>query len=118
MKQKLQRKKPVKGQSEMKASTQSVGPESQAPVAEAKPEPQAVPTVVHGPPPPELVAAAARGEPSIRFVEEYKEAITILRDEKGFTFREIAEWLGEEFHIEADHNAVWRVYTRVFLRAS
>jgi hypothetical protein len=34
-----------------------------------------------------------------------------LRDEKRFTFREIAEWL-LEYGIECDHNSVYREYTK------
>ncbi len=59
-----------------------------------------------------MVAEAARGEANPRLVEDYVEAIGILRDEKRFTFREIAEWLKDRFGIEADHNAVYRAYTK------
>lgn len=62
-------------------------------------------------PPPEIVAQAAAKAAAPRLVEDYIEAIRILRDKK-FTFREIAEWLGKEFDIEADHNSVWRAYTK------
>ena len=43
---------------------------------------------------------------------DYIEAIEILRNEKRFTFREIAQWLTKRFGIEADHNAVYRAYTK------
>jgi hypothetical protein len=112
MKQKSKQKKLQKGQSELKASTQSAGLESPPPAAEVKPEPQPVPNVVRGYAPPEVVAEAAREEPNVRLVADYREAIAVLRDEKGFTFREIAEWLAKNFDIEADHNAVWRAYTK------
>jgi hypothetical protein len=46
-----------------------------------------------------------------RILEDYVDAIRILR-EKKFTFREIAEWLKEHFDIPADHNSVWRAYTK------
>ena len=62
-------------------------------------------------PDPELVARAAAEEPAPRLLEDYMDAITILR-EKEFTFREIAEWLNKKFSIQADHNSVWRVYTK------
>lgn len=62
-------------------------------------------------PHPELVARAAAEAAAPRLLEDYIEAIRILRDKK-FTFREIAEWLGKEFGIEADHNSVWRAYTK------
>ncbi len=62
-------------------------------------------------PDPEIVARAAAQEAAPRVLEDYCEAIKILR-EKKFTFREIAEWLEKEFGIEADHNSVWRAYTK------
>ena len=45
----------------------------------------------------------------MRLVADYREAIAILRDEKGFTFREIAEWFRER-GFETDHSAVYRAY--------
>ncbi len=63
-------------------------------------------------PPPEFVAEMARGEPNVRLIADYTEAIEILRDEKRFTFREIAQWLTDKFGIQADHNAVYRAYTK------
>jgi hypothetical protein len=62
-------------------------------------------------PDPELVAQAAALAPAPRVLEDYIDAMRILRDKK-FTFREIAEWLEEEFDIKADHNSVWRAYTK------
>lgn len=62
-------------------------------------------------PDPALVARAAAEEPAPRLLEDYLDAIEILRG-KEFTFREIADWLKEKFHIQADHNSVWRVYTK------
>jgi hypothetical protein len=59
-----------------------------------------------------VVLQAAREEPNVRLVEDYVDAIRILREEKRFTFREIAEWLTQNFCIEADHNAVYRAYTK------
>jgi hypothetical protein len=112
MKQKPKQKKPQKGIGEVQAGAPSASRESQPPAAEVKSEPQPVPTEVQGYAPPEVVAEAARGEPNVRLVADYREAITVLRDEKGFTFREIAEWLESNFGIEADHNAVWRAYTK------
>lgn len=66
----------------------------------------------HELPPPDYVAEMARGESSPRVLADYTEAINILKDEKRFTFREIADWLRERFGIEADHNAVYRAYTK------
>lgn len=62
-------------------------------------------------PDPSLVAQAAAEAFAPRVLEDYIEAIQTLRDKK-FTFREIAQWLSEKFGIQADHNSVWRVYTR------
>jgi hypothetical protein len=111
MTKKLNPKKPRKGQRELKRSTQSAGPESESAAAVAKPEPQPVRTVILDYPPPEHVVEMAMAEPNIRLISDYNEAIRILRG-KGFTFREIAEWLGEKFDIKADHNAVYRAYTK------
>jgi hypothetical protein len=62
-------------------------------------------------PPPDVLAEAARREVNRKALDEYSEAISVLRDEKGFSFREIAEWLTEN-GVEADYNAVYRVYTK------
>jgi hypothetical protein len=62
-------------------------------------------------PHPELVARAAAEASAPRVLEDYNEAISILRDKK-FTYREIAEWLTEHFGIPADHNSVWRAHTK------
>jgi len=62
-------------------------------------------------PDPEVVARAAAEAPAPRVLEDYNQAIEILRDKK-FTFREIAEWLNKKFNIQADHNSVWRAYTK------
>jgi hypothetical protein len=60
------------------------------------------------PAPPDVVFADAEQEADRRQLREYSDSIRLLR-EKGFTFREIAEWL-HDYGIEADHNAVYRVY--------
>ena len=62
-------------------------------------------------PDPEIVARAAAEAAAPRVLEDYIDAIETLRDKK-FTFREIAEWLGQQFGIHADHNSVWRAYTK------
>src|SRR5579864_241082 len=71
-------------------------------------EPVTSPTVI-GPPPPDVVLQWAGEEPDYRTLGEYADSIGILR-EKGFSYREIADWLSEH-GIEADHNAVYRAYT-------
>ena len=62
-------------------------------------------------PDPDEVARAAAEACAPRVLEDYIEAIETLRDKK-FTFREIADWLGKKFSIQADHNSVWRAYTK------
>lgn len=58
-----------------------------------------------------LILVAAMGEPIKRPLADYHNAIRVLRDEKKLTFREIAEWL-DQFNVTADHNAVYREYTK------
>ncbi len=62
-------------------------------------------------PPPEALLERARGEPNRKLLLEYSEVIHTLRNEKGFSFREIAEWLTDN-GVDADYNAVYRVYTK------
>jgi hypothetical protein len=52
----------------------------------------------------------AEQEPNHLDLDEYWQVIAKLR-EKGLTFREIAEWLAER-NVHADHNAIYRVYTK------
>ncbi len=61
--------------------------------------------------PGDLMADLAQREAPRRLLTEYERAISVLRDEKHFTFREIAEWLGEH-GVDTDHNAVYRAYAR------
>ena len=61
-------------------------------------------------PPPEVLFQQAEQEPDFRALSAYVDSIRMLRD-KGFSYRDIAEWLSER-GIEADHNAVYRVYTK------
>jgi hypothetical protein len=67
---------------------------------------------VDEPCPPHMVLEAALGELIRRPLAEYADAIQVLRNEKKFTFREIAEWL-KDFNVAADHNAVYREYTKL-----
>ena len=62
-------------------------------------------------PPPEYLLEQALGEPNRKLIQDYRETINVLRDEKGFSFREIAAWLTEK-GVEADYNSVYRVYTK------
>jgi TusA-related sulfurtransferase len=75
---------------------------------------EAVPNVPVTPlecPPPEVLLREAMAEPDRRLIEEYDETIRVLRDDKQFTFREIAEWLNQH-GVECDHNSVYREYTK------
>lgn len=65
----------------------------------------------NSPPPPEMLYEMAKGEEDRRILDEYIGAIQVLRDEKRFSFREIAEWLSGN-GVETDHNAVYRAYLR------
>ena len=61
-------------------------------------------------PPPDALLRQAEEEPNYRDLSEYCPVIATLRG-KGFSYREIAEWLSER-GVELDHNAVYRLYTR------
>jgi hypothetical protein len=65
-------------------------------------------------PPPDLVLHEAEQEPNRCFLRDYVDAIRTLRG-KGFSFRQIAEWLGDR-GVTADHNGVYREYRRTFVR--
>ena len=60
--------------------------------------------------PPDMLLKRAEQEPARRTLADYNAVIRALRNEKNFTFREIAEWL-KDYNVEADHNAVYREYT-------
>ena len=61
--------------------------------------------------PPEILERLASEESTQRSLVPYRSVIRILRNEKKFTFREIAEWLSN-YNVEADHNTVYREYTK------
>jgi len=61
-------------------------------------------------PPPDALLREAEEEPNYRDLSEYCPVIATLRG-KGFSYREIAEWLSER-GVELDHNAVYRLHTR------
>src|ERR1017187_3139735 len=60
-------------------------------------------------PPPHFLLEQAEKESNRKLLQDYRETITVLRHDKGFTFREIAEWLTQN-GVAADNNAVYRVY--------
>jgi hypothetical protein len=58
---------------------------------------------------PQQLRAEAEKEPSRRGLVDYSEAIRVLKEDKSFSFREIAAWL-QQRGMNTDHNAVWRAY--------
>jgi hypothetical protein len=46
-----------------------------------------------------------------QLLADYADTIKVLRDEKRFSFREIAEWL-QGYGVDCDHNSVYREYTK------
>lgn len=51
------------------------------------------------------------GESDRRILDDYTGVIRVLKDEKRFTFREIAEWL-RGHGIQTDHNTIYRAYRK------
>lgn len=60
---------------------------------------------------PNQLHAEAQREPSRRGLADYVETIRVLKEDKGFSYREIAAWL-QQRGLSADHNAVWRAYSK------
>ncbi len=67
------------------------------------------------PMPPDLMLREADEEPNYSDLREYCPVIETLRN-KGFSYREIANWLGER-GLHVDHNAVYRVYINSLSRS-
>jgi hypothetical protein len=63
-------------------------------------------------PDPQKLQAEAEHEPSRRGLDDYAQVIRLLKDDKGFSFREIAAWL-QQRGMKSDHNAVWRAYCKL-----
>jgi leucyl aminopeptidase (aminopeptidase T) len=59
---------------------------------------------------PQQVLAEAVQEPRRHGLADYQEAIRVLKEEKEFSFREIAVWL-QQRGLKVDHNAVWRAHS-------
>lgn len=66
---------------------------------------------------PKQLRAEAEKEPPRHGLSQYADVIALLKQEKGFSFREIAAWL-QERGLRADHNAVWRTYSRTVTTGS
>jgi len=62
-------------------------------------------------PPPERLLEMAMDEADRRILDDYADTIRVLRDDKRFSFREIAQWLGAK-GIQTDHNTVYRAYRK------
>jgi hypothetical protein len=60
---------------------------------------------------PQQVLAEAVQEPRRRGLADYQEAIRVLKEQKEFSFRDIAVWL-QQRGLKVDHNAVWRAYSK------
>ena len=60
---------------------------------------------------PRQLQAEALREPPRWGLDAYRETIRVLKEEKGFSLREIATWL-QGRGMDFDHNAVWRTYAR------
>jgi hypothetical protein len=60
---------------------------------------------------PQQLRAEAEKEPSHKGLDHYFEAIRVLKEDKGFSYREIAAWL-QQRGLNVDHNAVWRAYSK------
>ena len=59
--------------------------------------------------PPEAFLKDAENEPKRSLLLDHLATICVLRNKKRFTFRAIADWLGER-GVETDHSAVYRAY--------
>jgi len=65
---------------------------------------------------PQQLHAEAQKEPRRRVLGDYRDTIRLLREEKGFSLREIAAWF-QERGLQVDHNAIWRAYAKEAGRA-
>jgi len=91
----------------------AVAPSPAASVSDKSAKGGAVPPVVTELefPPPHFLLEQAEKEPSRKLLADYRDTINVLRKDKGFSFREIAEWLTQN-GVAADYNAVYRVYIK------
>jgi hypothetical protein len=79
-------------------------------VAKAKADkPSVTPVVQSDCTAPGVFLEEAKKEPKRILLMDYIATIRTLRDEKKFTFRAIADWLGQR-GVETDHSAVYRAY--------
>ena len=66
-------------------------------------------------PTPEGLLVEAEHEIDKKVLDGYGPVIKTLRDQKNFSYREIAEWLTER-GIPSDHNSVYRAYMKSLSR--
>jgi hypothetical protein len=66
--------------------------------------------VIDSMPPPDVLFHQAEQEPDIRGMSAYVDSIRLLR-EKGFSYREIADWFSER-GVDVNHNTVYRVFMK------
>jgi hypothetical protein len=94
-----------------KSNPKQARSEPAAPVEVKNDEQQPVlfPIPISDVPSPDAFLAEAKSEPKRKLITDHIQTINVLRDEKRFTFRAIAEWLTER-GIEADHSSVYRAY--------
>lgn len=57
--------------------------------------------------PEKILAAAKAAKPKVQ-IEEYRDAVNVLRD-KGYTWREIADFLNQQ-GVQTDHTRVYRTF--------
>ena len=60
---------------------------------------------------PQQLHAQAEKEPSRRGLDEYTDTIQVLKEDKDFSYREIAAWF-QQRGLNVNHNAVWRAYSK------
>jgi len=98
--------------------TAAASPAESSPKAEQPNPPPAAPGVLASsswpdsdPPLPEELLELAAEEVDRNLLIDYAAVIDTLREDKGFSFREIAEWLTKN-GVPADYNSVYRLYTK------
>jgi hypothetical protein len=104
--------KKSKGRPKKKAPPKIETVTASSPAAAVSPSPETATSGVLGEevwPSPDRLFREAEGEPNYRNLSAYSDTIGMLR-EKGFSYREIAEWFSER-GVSVDHNAVYRTYT-------
>jgi len=65
---------------------------------------------------PQQLRAEAEKEPRHRGLDDFRETIRILKQDKGFSYREIAAWF-QQRGVNIDHNAVWRTCSKIGISA-